>query len=66
MIDQKKTCPWGLLYTYICMCVVLSVRFVHCVSITYRDFLCTRSREYLKIELIQMGEKKRFFFIHQM
>jgi hypothetical protein len=33
-----------LLYTYISICLVLRVHFAHCVSITYKEFLCAHER----------------------
>jgi hypothetical protein len=47
----------GLLYTYICMCIALSVGFVHCFSITYRDFLCMRTNKTVNF---QVSEKLSF------
>jgi hypothetical protein len=57
--QRRKYVHDALLYAYICMCVALSVCFVYCISITYRDFLYTRAR--LKIELSQLSKNIPFY-----
>ena len=64
-VKCKYVCD-GLRYMYVWTCIAVPVGFVHCVSIIYRDCLCTREREQTKkkIELFQVNEKKHLF-IHQ-
>jgi hypothetical protein len=51
--ERCKHVHEDLLYTFISMRIVLLVGFVHCVWITYREFLCTRTWERLTIEFFQ-------------
>jgi hypothetical protein len=51
--ERRKHVRDGLLYTFICICIALSVDFVHYVFVNYRDFLYARANKTINYQVSQ-------------